>query len=165
MSKEEIVRFNHVAGNAPVGLDGSPEDVWKQIEKLAELNLEEAQEMYDAAVARDIVEVLDGSSDNWYLREYMDELLKALDIDVPGAKWRVCQNNSSKYTTSEDYALDSWAEYAKKGVPAEVVEVEYEGKTYYTIKVNNKVMKLKFHSRPNLSECVPDSTIKFLKGE
>lgn len=164
MSKEAIKKFNYITGNYPVGIDGDKEAIWSQLELTSRLLLEEAQEMHTAALNRDILEYLDGNTDCWYVREYADDLLKALGVDVPGAKYEVCYNNDQKYTTSETLALDTWADYAKKGKAPEVCKVDYEGKTYYTVKIDGKVNKLLFHVRPNLSECVPDYVKEKLNG-
>lgn len=164
MSNERITKFNHIVGASPVGSDASKEEIWKQLELQARLVLEEANEMYDAVKNKDIVEVLDGSIDVWYLREYMDDILKALNIDVAGAKYEVCFNNDQKYTTSEDLAMESWLEYVRQGKTPEVCSVDYEGKTYYTVKINGKVQKLLHHVRPDLNKCIPEEIKEKLSG-
>ena len=165
MSNKRITKFNHIVGAKPKGLYASPEEIWNQLELQSRLILEEANELYDAVKNKDILEVLDGSTDVWYLREYMDDILKSLDIDVAGAKYEVSYNNEQKYTTSADYAALSWSEYAQQGKPAVMDAVDYEGKTYYTVKIDGKVQKLLHHVRPDLNKCIPEKTKEKLNGQ
>lgn len=155
MSVERITKFNVIVGNPPKTIDNTQQEIWDQLELQARLVLEEAKEMYEAVRNKDIVEVLDGSVDVWYLREYMDDILKSLGVDVTKAKYEVCYNNDQKYTTSSDLAMNTWAEFAKQGKPSEVVSVEYDGTTYYIVKIDGKVQKLLHHVRPNLEQCIP----------
>ena len=157
-----VTRFNHVVGNPPVGFS-SKEEFWNQIKLQAELILEEAQELLDAANARDIVEVIDGSTDVWYLREYMDNLLEAVDVDTMLAEELVCNNNNQKFTTSPEYASASAQEYEIGTVY--VRETNYNGVKYYTVNRNSdgKVMKLLDHEKPDLEILIGEELKNFLK--
>lgn len=162
MSNIRVTRFNHVVGNPPVGFDDK-ERFWNQIKLQASLILEEAKELYDAAEDRDIVEVIDGSTDVWYLREYVDNLLQEVGIDVYKAKEMVCDNNDQKFTTSPEYASASSQEY-EIGT-TEVKDSEFENVKYYTVrrKTDGKVLKLIDHEKPDLSKLVSDELRDYLK--
>lgn len=57
MSNYRVTRFNVIAGNAPeMGLEHS---YWQQIKNQAARVLEEAQELYDCAMAEDMQGTLD----------------------------------------------------------------------------------------------------------
>ena len=156
---ERVTRFNHVAGNAPLGYwEEDKEKVWQQIINQAERVYEEAKELLNAAKAHDGVEVLDGHLDVWYTNSYMCDLLKALRVDVAGAKYAVVENNDSKMTTSANLAAASSLEYNSAGIGTYVDQTIYENTLYYSVKrkEDNKIMKLKNHVKPDLTEFVPD---------
>lgn len=156
--KSSVDKFNHIVGNSPKGYDGTPDEVWEQIELQASLVLEEAKEMYEAAKNRDMVEVLDGHLDVRYTNTYMNTLLEACGVDTAQGKEEVVGNNEMKYTTNIYLALENSDEYNAKGIPTEVKESEVEGEFYYCVKraSDGKVMKLSWHVDPDLESCVPD---------
>jgi len=156
---ERVTKFNHIVGKTPLGQITNDRDViWQQIEQQAALVLEEAKEQYDAAVTRNMTEVLDGHLDTRFTNEYIENLLKAVGVDVAGGWHSVLSNNESKFTTSFEYAEASSLEYLKQKIDVYIDATDYEGTRYYVVKRfgDNKVMKLKDHVKPNLGKFVPD---------
>lgn len=155
MSKKSVQVFNIVCGNAPS--QGDLWEVWKQLKQQASLVKEEALETFDASQAEDFQELIDGWADVWYVNTYLGQLLEAFGVDTKGVKDVVCANNAQKYTTSYTYAKESQEALEEKGTECYIETTVYEGETYYTVRRNedNKVMKLKYHERPDLSVFVP----------
>lgn len=164
MIDSRITKFNYIVGNEPVGLEDR-EDFWKQIKLQAKLVLEEAQEMFDAANNEDLVEVIDGQADVWYLNEYVEDLLAEAGVHVKVAHGMVCDNNSSKYTTDLDFALESSIAQASNGVLCSVYQTMYYGEVYYVVKRDSdgKVVKLIGHQSPDIRSCIPNETFNTLK--
>lgn len=109
------------------------EEAWMTLEQQAEQVLEEAQEMYDACVARNIVKVLDGQADVRFTNEGQEDLLKGLGICTELPYVDVCDNNLTKFLTDKQQAAeDAWELYADEG--GHVTEVEVDGITYYPIR-------------------------------
>ena len=156
---ERVTKFNHIVGKTPLGYKTNDKEViWQQIEQQAALVLEEAKEQYEAAVARNMTEVLDGHLDTRFTNEYVENLLKAVGIDVAGGWHSVLSNNESKFTTSFEYAEASSLDYLKQKINVYIDTTDYEGTRYYVVKRSgdNKVMKLKDHVKPNLAQFVPE---------
>jgi len=101
--------------------------------------------------------LIDGWADVWYVNTYLGQLLEAFGVDTKGVKDVVCANNAQKYTTSYTYAKESQEALEEKGTECYIETTVYEGETYYTVRRNEdqKVMKLKYHERPDLSVFVP----------
>lgn len=91
MSNYRVTRFNHISGNTPhLGADY---EYWQQIKNQASRVLEEAQELYDAAQAEDMIGVVDGFADVRYTNEYVEDLLIAGEVETKKAWDAVCNNN------------------------------------------------------------------------
>lgn len=156
MSINRVTKFNYICGNHPeMGLECA---YWDQIKLQAKLVLEEATEMYNAAMHEDMTEVADGWADVKFLNEYMEDILKAGEVRTDKIFDAVCTNNDSKFTTSYNYALDSVEHLKDNGVDAYIEESVYEGEIYYTARrsEDGKVLKLKHHERVDLSQFVPE---------
>lgn len=155
MSIKRVTRFNHIVGFQPNM--GTEREYWDQIKLQAKLVLEEAQEMYNAALEENMIEVADGWADVKYLNEYMEDILKAGDVRTDKVFDAVCTNNDSKFTTSYNYAVDSVEALKESGTEAYIEESVYEGEIYYTARrsEDGKVLKLKHHERVDLSQFVP----------
>lgn len=155
MSKKEVLKFNYGINNQPSM--GDHYEVWKQLKLQAKLILEEAQELVEATEQEDMVETLDAYCDVQYLNTWLEHQLYAFGCNTDKAFGEVCQNNSSKITTSYTYAQTS-KEYLEKFQGGEyyIDSTVYEGETLYCVKrsEDGKVMKLKSHSRPNLEQYV-----------
>lgn len=159
MSNNQVTRFNHIVGNAPAE---DMDEWWKQVTLQARLVLEEAQEQYDAAIERDIVEVVDGAMDVTYVQAYMDDLLKHKGVDTRGAFQAVCDNNNSKFTQSLSYAENSLEGMMElDGVIRYIESVNYDGEEYHIVKRKNdgKVLKLLGHIPPQLSDYIPEELL------
>lgn len=156
MSIKRVTRFNHIVGNQPNM--GTDKEYWDQIKLQAKLVLEEATEMYNAAMNEDMVEVADGWADVKYLNEYMEDILKAGDVRTDKVFDAVCTNNESKFSNSYNYVLDSVEVLKQNGTDAYVEESLYEGEIYYTARrsEDGKVLKLKHHERVDLSQFIPE---------
>lgn len=164
-SRERIIKFNEIAGNAPAVHD--KEAFWEQTQKQAKLILEEAQEQYDAALERDLVEMVDGACDVDYLQTYMDIILQDVGVNLGCSKDTVAMNNDQKYTLNEDFATQSAAALREQGVECYVHSTEWRGETYYLVKrdSDNKVLKLINHVPPNIRATIPDHIFKEFNGE
>jgi hypothetical protein len=155
MSNYHVTRLNVVAGKGPVGYDKGEDAFWEQVQQQAKRILEEAQEMYDGAMERDIVEVIDGNVDVWVTREYMDDLLKAVGVDTCGVEHEVNDNNNTKMTRNKEFAQKS--AIALYPGQARVVGTEYDGEKFYMVIRNsdNKFLKLIDYCKPNLLQYIP----------
>lgn len=162
--KESVKRFNCIKGTPPISIDGDKEDFWRSIQKQAALVLEEAKEQYEAAMNRDIVEVVDGAADVAYTQAYMDVMLEEVGIDLSLAKSLVCDNNDQKITTDEKFAKKSAIKHLENAIPCRVEESWYDRMFYYVVKriQDGKVMKLIGHQSPNIKEAIPEETFKFV---
>lgn len=156
MSKKDVTRFNIICGNAPSM--GSDFEYWRQIRNQAERIYEEAKELLAAAKAEDMVQVLDGWADVMYTNEYMDDLLKAGEVNTKAAWEAVCANNNQKFTTSYTYALGSKEHLEGQGVDCFIEETAFEGEIYYTVRRMGdlKILKLKHHEQPSIGQFVPE---------
>lgn len=161
MSDKRITKFNQRVGKMPLAIHNEKEAIWKALKDQAERLVEEAQEVLDGVNNRDINEVLDGVVDTWYVREWMDDMLSALGIDVEASKHEVCMNNLNKITENVDEAYEAATEYGNCFV------YTYHGKNnYYSVlrEGDRKVMKLKTHIPPNLDQFIPITTKQALEN-
>lgn len=164
-NRERVIKFNEIAGNAPIGLEDK-DQFWEQVISQSKLILEEAQEQYDAALAHDLTEMVDGACDVDYLQTYMDILVQESGVNLGCAKDMVAMNNDQKYTLSEDLAVQSAEAQKAKGVECYVHKTEWRGDTYYLVKrtEDNKVLKLLKHVAPNIRATIPKSTLQILEN-
>ncbi len=155
MSKKEVVRFNYGINNAPSM--GDQYEVWKQLKLQAKLLLEEVNELVEAAEQEDMLETLDAYCDIEYLSTWLEHLLYSFGNETKKAFGEVCQNNSSKITTSYSYAsLSKELIEETTGVECYIDSTTFEGELLYTVKRSSdgKVMKLANHERPDLIKFV-----------
>lgn len=158
----KVIQFLKATGNdIPDNIDR--EEFFKQVSRLLPLLKEEVAELEDALVAKDVVEIVDALSD---IRVYMDQFNYLQDkagIDRVAVNEAVDQNNSLKWTTSEDLAI-SWLfdlEYADVGVVE--TNVRFGGvdgsisgyKTYCLKDLKGKVRKYKDFPKVDLKEFIP----------
>ena len=162
MSDKRVTRFNQFVGKNPLDLHNDKEKIWEALKQQAERLVEEANEVLDGVNNRDINEVLDGVVDTWYVREWMDDMLEALTINVDGAKHEVCMNNLSKITRDEDVANKTSESYGNTFVYSYFTPTE----TYFSVLRNDdrKVVKLKTHVPPNLNQFIPIEVKQHLRG-
>ena len=155
MSNPRVTRFNFACGNEPIL--GDKEAFFKQMKAQATYLREEAQEIVDACDARDIVGVLDGAVDCWYVREYMDDLCFEQGLRTSLARNLVCENNDTKFSTSYGTAASSQAQHEANGTPCYISSVPYEGKEYFTVRrlSDDKVLKPINFEPVDLSGCLP----------
>lgn len=157
MSNPRVTRFNFVVGNEP-----QLDCFFEQVEKQAKYLLSEAQELLDAAQARDIKEVLDGHLDVRYVNEYIEDLLAAQSVKVKQAWAGVCDNNDTKFSTSYSLISQTVDYYAEQGVACYIAEVDYEGVLYYTCRrsSDDKVMKPITFEAVDLTPFIPKSLLE-----
>lgn len=150
MSKAEVKKFNYGIGSAPSM--GNGYEAWKQLKLQAKLILEEANELVTACEEEDMVEALDAYCDVQYLNTWLEHLLYSFGCDTKKALDAVCENNTSKITTSYTYALMSKEVLEDNDVPCYIDQTVYEGETLYCVKrsEDGKVLKLADHKRPTL---------------
>lgn len=159
MKNTRVTKFNEAIDNAPKGTYSDDKDViWKQLQLQAKLIKEEADEMYIAAMHKDIAEVLDGHIDTWVTNTYQQDLLEAIGVDVNKAREIILQNNECKYTTSREYAQDSLSVHLENGTDCHIHSLlTDDGEMLYTIKriPDGKVLKMKDHEKVDLTGCIP----------
>ena len=155
MSNSRVTRFNFACGNEPIL--GDKEAFFKQLKAQASYLKEEAQEIMDACDERDIVGAVDGVTDCWFVREYMDDLLFEQSIRLTMARDLVCDNNDLKYATRYADAAISQSQHEADGTPCYIASVEYMGKEYFTVRrlKDDKVMKPHNFTPVDLSGCIP----------
>jgi hypothetical protein len=155
VSNPRVTRFNFAVGNEPIL--GDKELFFKQMKAQASYLREEAQEIMDACDERNIVGVLDGAVDCWFVREYMDDLCHEQSLRVGLARNLVCENNDTKFSTRYSDAATSQAVHEKAGTPCYIAAVEYEGKEYFTVRriSDDKVLKPHNFEAVDLSGCIP----------
>lgn len=154
MSKSEVKKFNYGINNTPAM--GDQYEVWKQLKLQAKLILEEAEELVQACEEENMTETLDAYCDVEYLNTWLEHLLYSFGCDTKKALASVCENNTSKITTSYTYALMSKEILEEKGTKCYIDQTVYEGETLYCVKrtEDGKVMKLADHKRPTLEQYV-----------
>lgn len=161
MVNERIAKFNKIVGNAPAE-QHEKEKFWQQAILQAKLIQEEANEMVEACLNRDLVEMVDAWCDVDYLQNHAENMLGTVGVLLYQAKDQVCLNNDSKYTTSLELATMSKDHQNKNGNPCYIEDVEYRGDTYFILKrmSDGKVMKLLGHQPPNIRSSIPDSVFE-----
>lgn len=154
MSKKDVLRFNYGINNQPSM--GNDYEAWKQLKLQAKLILEEANELVEACDQEDMTEALDAYCDVQYLNTWLEHLLYSFGCDTKKALASVCENNTSKITTSYTYALMSKEVLDALGTKCYIDQTVYEGETLYCVKrsEDGKVMKLADHKRPTLEQYV-----------
>lgn len=164
--KESVKKFNHIKGTPPVSIDGDVGAFWKSVQQQAALVLEEAKEQYEAAMNKDIIDVVDGAADVAYTQTFMDVMLEEVGVDLSKAKSLVCENNDQKFTLDQVFARRSATSYLlhNPGEQAYVDEAWYDGLFYYVVKrkSDDKVLKLIGHQSPDIRESIPEETFKFV---
>lgn len=155
MSKEQVRKFNVIAGNSPS--QGDLWECWQQLKRQVDLVLEEAKEGKEGASKEDMLELIDAWADVWYTNTYLGQLLEAFGVNTKAVIEEVCKNNNQKFTTSYTYASESKEALEDKGVQCYIEQTVYQGTTYYTVRRNGdgKVMKLRHHESPELSKFLP----------
>ena len=96
MSDPRILKFNTIAGKPPVSYEEGAEKFWESVSNQGKRVFEEAKEILEAIENRDIGKLLDGWVDVWFTNEYLEDLLRAVQINTVQAKNIVCENNLSK---------------------------------------------------------------------
>mgnify|MGYP003595148931 CR=1 FL=1 len=155
MSYKAVTKFNVLAGGAPsMGCDY---EYVQQIKNQAKRVYEEVLELMQACEEESFTGILDAFCDIRYTNEYLEDLLKAGDVQTEKAWLAVCENNLSKFTTSYTYAADSKEYYEEKGVECYIESTAYDGETYFCIKrsEDNKVLKPHLYESVDLGGFVP----------
>lgn len=156
MGSKAVSVFNNVCGNTP---SDDPKEVLKQIANQCTFLVEEVLEMKEAALAGDWTEVIDAHADIRFVRDYLDDLCQSVGLNTSKAFRKVCENNAQKYSTSKELVLQWQTEKAASYPELEtyIVETEYEGTTYYTLRRvdDGKVVKHDGFEAVDLKDCVP----------
>lgn len=162
MSDPRILKFNTIAGKPPVSYEEGAEKFWESVSNQGKRVFEEAKEILEAIENRDIGKLLDGWVDVWFTNEYLEDLLRAVQINTVQAKNIVCENNLSKFSTNENYMEDC----ARLMEGVSVRKVEYEGTTYFALirDSDGKVMKPLDYKEPKLHQTIPASLWSYGKG-
>lgn len=144
---QDVKDFNVIAGKDQ---DVDHIDLCKQFHLITE----ELKETADGLSANNPVEVLDGVVDVLVTALGLMHKLEVLGFDSRKALYKTAKNNLSKYTKSEEVAIESAKNLEAQG---EVINVTYNSAyDVFVIKdVNDKVRKpLDFKSN-SLEECIP----------
>lgn len=154
MGNKSVTIFNHACSNAP---KNTAEGILEQIVNQCTFLIEEVLEMKEAAMAGDWKEVVDAHADIRFVRDYLDDLCLAADLNIDKAFDLVCENNSEKFSTSKEL-VEKWQEEKDSSkLETYIAETEYAGTIYYTLrrKCDGKVQKWIGFPSVNLSSCVP----------
>ena len=164
----KIEKFNRIAGKLNTDtLLHDKDKMWVELQNSAKRVLEEAQEMYEAAMDRDLLEVLDGAVDVKYTIGHTQILLEMMNIDVISACDEICDNNLSKFTTSFNLADSTVNELNRYGEDSYGTSCFYEDEYYYIVKrrEDDKVMKPLGYKSPNISDYIPKIALQYLGDE
>lgn len=149
--------FNRSCGNNP---DLTPPDrVLINIANQCKRVAEEVEETYDAAIAGDLQEILDGGADILVTAYGLVAQIQALVGDVAGALNDVCHNNSLKYSESIEEArvwlewYDSQYDPNELGQQYYIASSAHDGILWHCIKriSDNKIMKPPHHPKVDLT--------------
>lgn len=156
---KEVMKWNEIMQNGPVV--GDIEGTIDRIERQSKFLIEEATEVRDGAVLRDVREMLDGFLDTRFVNDQIGVYLESLGIDLEGAWVEVCRSNNSKFSSDYQMLEQSVSNFEKQGVEVEIVESPV--KYIYVLKrvSDGKIMKPLSFSEPDLTPFIP----KELRGE
>ncbi len=158
--KAEIRRFLECTGNWPMAYDDvTPEELQKRMLKRIGLKREELQELEDALIAMDWVEVLDAVLDA-KVYNIQDEIdLEEAGFSVVRAGEAVCLNNELKYTFSGEVIQQNFLEHAQLYPDNQIyidVAASPEGDAVFCLKNGEgKVVKAPSHPKVVLDLYVP----------
>ncbi len=127
----------------------------------SKFNLEEANEISDAAVISDYVEILDGVCDNLFTLAQLIGMLEAAGFDVDGAYKAVLDNNNTKVFNTFFEACEAKEKLEDRDDIEYFIETNYvDGLSYYVVvRSDGKVMK-PFNFIPvDLTKFVPKSDV------
>ena len=147
---DSVVTFNQLANTS-----SKKKDIINQLKLIKE----EVNELEEAITNNDAVKTLDGVIDILYVT--LGELykLESLGIDVEGAIQQVCDDNATKFPSSEQEAKDTVLYYENQGVKALYNFNKVYGR--YVIKDSNQKVRKPINFIPtDLSDYVPDKLKK-----
>lgn len=148
----EVKRWNEIMQNAPI--KGDVEGTIDRIERQSKFLIEEATEVQDGAILRDVQDMLDGFLDTRFVNDQIGVYLESLGIDLDAAWAEVCRSNNSKFSTDLEMLKRSVAKFYEEGVPVEIVESPEKG-VYVLKRDDGKIMKPLTFSEPNLRQFIP----------
>jgi hypothetical protein len=156
---KEVQQWNEIMQNGPV--KGDVEGTIDRIERQSKFLIEEATEVRDGAVLRDVREMLDGFLDTRFVNDQIGVYLESMGVDLVGAWSEVCRSNNSKFSSDYQMLERSVSKFAEQGVEVEIVESPI--KYIYVLKrvSDGKIMKPIAFSEPDLRQFIP----KELRGE
>lgn len=156
---KEVMKWNEIMQNGPVV--GDIEGTIDRIERQSKFLIEEATEVRDGAVLRDVREMLDGFLDTRFVNDQIGVYLESMGIDLDGAWAEVCRSNNSKFSSDYNMMLQSAIGYQLKGVDVDVFESPVKGVYILKRVEDGKIMKPLSFSEPDLTPFIP----KELRGE
>lgn len=154
----EVKRWNEIMQNAPI--EDDVEGTLDRIERQSKFVVEEAKEIQDGAIVRDVKEILDGFLDTRFVNDQIGVYLESLGIDLNAAWAEVCRSNNSKFSNDLEMMKKSVDAFYTEGVKVEIVESPEKG-VYVLKREDGKIMKPIAFSQPNLNQFIP----KALRGE
>lgn len=121
---------------------------------------EEVEELCDATIDEDIVEMLDAVIDIQYYLYQMINWLELAGIDFKGAFEAVCDNNDSKYTTSIQLAQKWYTEAKAVGRDVVISDTQVDGVNYFCLKnSDSKVVKPEGFEKVDLFKFIPEKLL------
>lgn len=134
----------------------------KDVTCQSKFNLEEAQEIYNASMLSDYVEILDGVCDNLFTLAQLIAMLEAAGFDVDGAYQAVLDNNNTKVFNSFFEACEAKEKLEERDDVEYFIETNYvEGIAYYVVvRSDGKVMKPHNFVPVDLTRFVPKSDVE-----
>lgn len=139
---EKIYLFNSLIGQNPA--QAGTEEFFNQVSNQTSLILEEVNETLDAAINRDLVEVIDGVSDIMVTAIGLYQKLQLSGVDIGEALHQVCDNNLKKFHRDPEEANKTVKFYQDQGVETFVRFHKMEdGSEYFAVirKEDGKLMK------------------------
>lgn len=164
---DAVARFNLLAGNLKISVD--PDEVVRKIRDQALRVREECQETIEACEAYLNITDYEGLDEQELVEEILDGVI---DVNVTGfgllqiagpyfdtqlAATKICQNNLSKFTTSQTKAEQTVKHYAERGVECFIrgTNINGLGEVYSVIRTEDgKVMKPYDYVDVDLSDCI-----------
>lgn len=149
----EVKRWNEIMQNAPI--KGDVEGTIDRIERQSKFLIEEATEVQDGAILRDVQEMLDGFLDTRFVNDQIGVYLDSLGVDLDAAWAEVCRSNNSKFSSDLGMLEASVQEFSRNGQAVSIVESPEKGVFVLKRDSDGKIMKPLTFSEPNLRQFIP----------
>lgn len=166
--KQRIKQFTDRTGTTPLPAESSQE-LCEQFKPFVlprpdgddGLFIEEVQELIDAVLAGDVVELVDAVKDIGVYYYQFVNILESAGVDYQGVSNLIADNNDMKYTTSYELA-QRWELETGYKVESNIVFEGYEEVVYHCIKDDcGKIKKFKGFEKVNLLPFIPEVFVSY----